>query len=176
MNAVAEAAAKVADYVPPEILQPIHALIYRSALFMNEETWKEYLALCDPAYHYRVVNYSPEIRREQTWADRDFKAMKAAFDLMPRHNTDRSKLTRHVHVYTVDYDAQKQEAAVVSALTVYRTQVDGMNSFIDSGQTSLYAIGLYKDRVRITDGVPKLLERVVQLDTRQLDVGTHKPF
>lgn len=176
MNAVVEAAPKAADYVPPEILQPIHALVYRSALLMNEERWKDYLALCDPSYHYRVVNYSPEIRREQTWADRDFKAMKAAFDLMPRHNTDRSKLTRQVQVYTVEYDPQKQEADVVSALTVYRTQLDGMSSYIDSGQTSLYAIGLYKDRVRITDGVPRLLERVVQLDTRQLDIGTHKPF
>jgi methanesulfonate monooxygenase subunit beta len=176
MNAVAEAAPKVADYVPPEILQPIQALIYRSALLMNEEAWKDYLGLCDPSYQYRVVNYSPEIRREQVWADRDFKGMKAAFDLMPRHNTDRSKLTRQVHVYIVDYDSQAQEAAVVSALTVYRTQMDGMSSYIESGQTSLYAIGLYRDRVRIVNGLPKLVERVVQLDTRQLDIGTHKPF
>ena len=164
-------------YVPPEILQPIHELVYRSCLYMNDESWKDYLALCDPqSFRYRVMNYSPEIRKEQCWADRDFKAMKAGFDLLPRHNSDRSKLTRQVSIYTVDYDAQAREANVVSALTVYRTALDGGMSYIESGQTSLYAVGLYKDRIRVNGEAPKLLERVVQLDTRQLDVGTHKPF
>jgi methanesulfonate monooxygenase small subunit len=164
-------------FIPPEILQPIHTLVYKSCLFMNEESWMEYLALCDPqSYRYRVMNYSPEIRREQCWADRDYKNMKASFDLLPRHNTDHAKLTRQVSVYTVDYDEGERAANVVSALTIYRTQVDGTNSYLESGQTSLYAVGLYKDRVRMVDGEPKLAERIVQLDTRQLDVGTHKPF
>ena len=164
-------------YIPPEILQPIQQLVYKSCLFMNDESWKDYLALCDPqAFRYRVTNYSPEIRREQVWADRDFKAMKSAFDLMPRHNSDHAKLTRQVSIYTVDYDDAAREASVVSALTVYRTQLDGVNSYIDSGQTSLYAVGVYKDRIRVDPDAARLVERVVQLDTRQLDVGTHKPF
>ena len=144
---------------------------------MNDEAWTDYLALCDPeSLRYRVVNYSPEIRREQCWADRDFRAMKASFDLIPRHNSDRSKLTRQVQVYTVDFDAAAREASVVSALTIYRTELDGTNSYVESGQTSLYAVGLYKDRIRVNDQSARLLERVVQLDTRQLDVGSHKPF
>lgn len=164
-------------YIPPEILQPIQQLVYKSCLFMNDESWKDYLALCDSqSFRYRVTNYSPEIRREQVWADRDFKAMKASFDLLPRHNSDRSKLTRQVSVYTVDYDDAAREASVVSALTIYRTQLDGVNSYVESGQTSLYAVGLYKDRIRLEDGAAKLIERTVQLDTRQLDVGSHKPF
>lgn len=164
-------------YIPQEILQQIQGLVYRSALYMNEEQWKDYLSLCDSkAFRYRVMNYSPEIRREQVWADRDFKAMKASFDLMPRHNSDRSKLTRHINIYTVDYNEQAREANVVSALTVYRTQLDGTTSYIESGQTSLYAVGTYKDRIHLNGDGPKLVDRVVQLDTRQLDVGTHKPF
>ena len=164
-------------YIPPEILQPIEQLVYKSCLYMNDESWKDYLSLCDPqTFRYRVMNYSPEIRKEQCWADRDFKAMKASFDLLPRHNSDHAKLTRQVSIYTVDYDAQAREANVVSALTVYRTALDGTNSYIESGQTSLYAVGLYKDRIRMTDDTARLLERIVQLDTRQLDVGSHKPF
>ena len=163
--------------LPPEILQPIHDLVYRSCLYMNEESWKEYLSLCDPqSFRYRVTNYSPEMRREQIWADRDFKAMKSGFDLLPRHNSDHSKLTRQVQVYTVDYDDEAKEANVVSSLTIYRTQLDGTMSYIESGQTSLYAVGLYKDHIRFDGGVPRLVDRVVQLDTRQLDVGTHRPF
>jgi methanesulfonate monooxygenase small subunit len=164
-------------YIRPEILQPIQQLVYRSCLFMNDESWKDYLALCDPqSFRYRITNYSPEIRKEQVWADRDFKAMKASFDLLPRHNSDRSKLTRQVSIYTVDYDERAREANVVSALTVYRTQLDGLNSYIDSGQTHLYAVGLYKDRIKVSEEAAKLVERVVRLDTRQLDVGSHKPF
>ncbi len=165
------------SYIPPEILQPIHDVVYRSCLSMNDESWKDYLALCDPqSFRYRVMTYSPEIRREQCWADRDYRAMKASFDLIPRHNSDRSKLTRQVQVYTVDYDAAAREAQVVSALTIYRTELDGTTSYIESGQTSLYAIGLYKDRIRVAGETAQLVERIVQLDTRQLDVGSHKPF
>ena len=164
-------------FLPQEILQPVHELIYKSCLFMNDEAWKDYLSLCDPqSFRYRVVNYSPEIRREQVWADRDYKAMKLSFDLLPRHNSDHAKLTRQVNIYSVDYDEQTKEANVVSALTIYRTQLDGTMSYIESGQTSLYAVGLYKDRIRFNGDSPKLVERIVQLDTRQLDVGSHKPF
>ena len=163
--------------LPQEILQPVHDLICKSCLYMNEESWKDYLSLCDSqSFRYRVMNYSPEIRKEQVWADRDFKAMKSAFDLLPRHNTDHSKLTRHVNIYTVDYDETAKEAKVVSALTIYRTQLDGTMSYIESGQTSLYVVGLYKDRIRFNGEGPKLVDRIVQLDTRQLDVGNHKPF
>lgn len=165
------------NYIPPEIMQPIQTLVYKSCLLMNDEAWKDYLALCEPqSYRYRVMNYSPEMRREQCWADRDYKSMKASFDLLPRHNTDHSKLTRQVNIYTVDYDEENQEASVVSGLTIYRTQVDGTNSHLESGQTSLYAVGLYKDRIRMVDEAPRLVERIVQLDTRQLDIGSHKPF
>lgn len=164
-------------YIPQEILQPVHDLVYRSCLYMNDELWTEYLALCDPAsFRYRVVNYSPEIRKEQVWADRDYKAMKSSFELLPRHNADHSKLTRQVSIYTVDYSEQTREANVVSALTIYRTQLDGTMSYVESGQTSLYAVGLYKDRIRFNGDSPRLVERIVRLDTRQLDVGTHKPF
>jgi methanesulfonate monooxygenase subunit beta len=177
MSAIlAESPKKAAGYVPPEILQQVQTLVYRSCLYLNEEAWKDFLGLCDPSFQYRIVTFTPEIRRQQTWADRSYKNMKANFDLMPRHNTDRSKITRQVHVYTVDYDPAAKEARVVSSLTIYRTQLDGTNSYLDSGQTSLYAVGLYKDHVRFVDGVPKLIERVIELDTRQLDVGTHKPF
>lgn len=164
-------------FLPQEVLQPVHDLIYKSCLYMNDESWKDYLSLCDPqSFRYRVVSYSPEMRKDQVWADRDYKSMKLSFDLLPRHNSDHSKLSRQVNIYTVDYDEQAKEANVVSALTIYRTQLDGTMSYIESGQTNLYAVGLYKDLIRFNGGSPKLVDRVVQLDTRQLDVGTHKPF
>lgn len=163
--------------VPYEVLQAVQGLVHQTCLALNDEAWTEYLKVCDKQnFRYRVVNYSPEIRREQCWADRDYKALKAAFDLFPRHNTDHSKLTRHAVVANVQYDADKKEARVASNLTIYRTQEDGTMSYLEAGQTSLYAIGTYIDQIRIVDGEPVLVERTVRLDTRQIDVGSHKPF
>jgi 3-phenylpropionate/cinnamic acid dioxygenase small subunit len=163
--------------VPADVLQAVQALVYESCSALNDESWSEYLKLCDPHdFRYQVVNYSPEIRREQCWADRDYKGMKAAFDLFPRHNTDHSKLTRHAVVSNVQYDADKQLARVSSNLTVYRTQEDGTMSYLEAGQTGLFAIGTYIDRIRIVDGEPILMERTVRLQTRQIDVGSHKPL
>lgn len=163
--------------VPYEVMQSVHDLVYESCRAMNAEAWNDYLSLCDSAkFRYRVATYTPEIRREQYWADRDFKMMKAAFDLQPRHNSDHSKFTRQAVVQSVKYDSEKKEATVVSSLTVYRTQNDGTMSYLESGQTSLYAVGEYEDTIALADVEPRLVDRVVRLDTRQLDVGNHKPF
>lgn len=163
--------------VPYEVMQSVQALVYQSCEAMNQETWNDYLKLCDPEnFRYKVVTYSPEIRREQDWADRDYKSMKSAFDLIPKHNSDHSKLTRHAVVQSVQYDPETQEARVASTLTIYRTQADGTMSYLEGGQTSLYAIGTYLDQIRIADSHSILVNRTVRLDTRQLDVGSHKPF
>ena len=162
---------------PYEVMQSVQDLVYRSCEAMNSEAWQDYLGLCDPQqFRYKVVTYTPEIRREQNWADRDFKAMKQAFTLLPKHNSDHAKLTRHANVQSVKYDPERQEAHVSSTLTIYRTQVDGTMSYLESGQTNLYAVGSYHDQIRLVDGNAVLVERTVRLDTRQLDVGSHKPF
>lgn len=165
------------ELVPYEIVQPLHAFLHRTCQLMNEERWAEFLQLCDAdRFRYRVVNYSPEIRREQSWADRDYASMKSAFQLLPRHNSDHSKLTRHAIVQNVHREPGEDVATLTSCLTVYRTQLDGTMSYLESGQTSLYAIGTYQDVVGLDGESVRLRERTVRLDTRQLDVGSHKPF
>ena len=167
----------IMNYAPFETMQSLQTLVYKSCLLLNAERWNDFLGLCDPdVFRYRIENYSPEIRRNQCWADRDYKGMKAIFDLMPRHNTDHSQLTRQAIVYTVDYDETNRKAIVTSGLTVYKTQLDGTYSHIESGQTRVYAVGIYEDRINFTKNQPWLAERTVRLDTRQLDIGTHKPF
>jgi methanesulfonate monooxygenase small subunit len=57
----------------------------------------------------------------------------------------------------------------VSALQVFRTTLDG-------GATELFAVGRYLDSVKLNGGQPKLLKRVVKLDTRRFGIGHHTPF
>ena len=145
----------------------IEELIYRSCLAMDDRDFKAFLALCDAGFRYKVTAYSPEIRKDMTWLDHDRAGMETLFTQLPRHNSDHSPLTRHATVYTVKMNGKSAE--VVTALQVFRTQLDG-------GATELYAVARLHDTVKIGEGEPKLAQRVVRIETRQLGFGSHIPF
>jgi methanesulfonate monooxygenase small subunit len=145
----------------------IEELVYRSCMALDERDFKGFLALCDPAFRYKVTVFSPEIRKEMTWLDHDRGGMETLFTNLPRHNSDHSPLTRHATVYTVKMNGKSAE--VVSALQVFRTQLDG-------GATELYSVARLIDTVKLDGGAPKLAQRVVKMDTRQLGFGSHIPF
>jgi len=145
--------------------QAIEELIYRSCLALDARDFKSFLELCDAEFRYTITTHSPEIRRDMVWLDHDRKGMETLFTNLPRHNSDHSPLTRHVTVYTVD--SSEKEASVVSALQVFRTQLDG-------GATELFAVGRLHDTIKLP--AVKLAKRVVKLETRLLGYGYHIPF
>jgi methanesulfonate monooxygenase small subunit len=146
--------------------QAIEELVYRSCLALDARDFKAFLELCDPAFRYSITTHSPEIRRDMVWLDHDRKGMETLFTNLPRHNSDHSPITRHATVYTVDLSSEK-EASVVSALQVFRTQLDG-------GATELFAVGRLHDTINLPN--VKLAKRVVRLETRLLGYGYHIPF
>src|ERR671935_1449594 len=135
--------------------QLIEELIYRSCLALDARDFKTFLDLCDAGFRYTITTHSPEIRRDMVWLDHDRKGMETLFTNLPRHNSDHSPITRHATVYTVD--ANGDSAEVVSALQVFRTQLDG-------GATELFAVGRFHDTVKLE--TMKLAKRVVKLETR----------
>lgn len=151
-----------------ELRQAIEELVYRSCLALDAKDFKAFLALCDADFHYTIVTYSPELRREQVWLDHNRGAMETLFTNLPRHNSDHSPITRHATVYTVEL-SKDSEANVVSALQVFRTQLDG-------GATELFAVGRFHDTVKLNGAEAKLARRVVRLETRQLGYGYHVPI
>src|SRR5207237_4832583 len=120
--------------------------------------------LCDPSFRYKVTVYSPEIRKDMVWLDHDRKGMETLFTNLPRHNSDHSPLTRHATVYTVEVSGA--EAQVVSALQVFRTALDG-------GASELFGVARLVDTVKLDGNTPKLAQRVVRMQTRQLGFGSH---
>jgi methanesulfonate monooxygenase small subunit len=151
----------------PEQRQAVEELVYKSCLALDAKDFKGFLGMCEPDFRYTVATHSPEIKRDMVWLDHDFKGMETLFANLPRHNSDHSPLTRHATVYTVDVKGDTAE--VVSALQVFRTQLDG-------GATELFAVGRFHDTVKLNGGSPKLAKRVVKLDTRLLGYGYHIPF
>ena len=147
----------------------VEELVYRSSLLLDERDFEGFLSLCEADFRYSVHAYAPEIRSEMVWLDHDKAGMRTLFLNLPRHHSDLSPVTRHVTVYTVAFDESGTQAAVVSALQVFRTALDG-------GDTSLFAVGKVYDTVNLADGKALLAKRVLRLDTRQLGIGSHIPF
>jgi methanesulfonate monooxygenase small subunit len=145
----------------------VEELVYRSCLALDAKDFTAFLELCDADFRYTISTYSPEIRREMVWLDHDRKGMETLFTNLPRHNSDHSPITRHATVYTVDLNGGNAEA--VSALQVFRTQLDG-------GATELFAVGRFHDTVKWNQAKPKLARRLVRLETRLLGYGYHIPF
>jgi methanesulfonate monooxygenase subunit beta len=153
----------------------VREAIYRACLCLDEENFKGWLALCAPDFTYRIKTYSPEIRKEMTWYEQDLPGLTQMVEMLPRHNTDHGRLTRHTTVYTVDIDAATGEATATSSFACYRTMLDGINSHLDAGNSELFVIGKYHDRFRLDGTAAFFVERTVYLDTRRLDKGSHYP-
>ncbi|HEY4862255.1 MAG TPA: nuclear transport factor 2 family protein, partial [Xanthobacteraceae bacterium] len=154
MNILAKSELKSLD-------QAIRETIYRACLLLDDEKFMDWLALCAPDFNYRITTYSPEIRRNMTWYQQDVAGLRGMIEMLPKHNTDHGRLTRHVTVYTVEADGSQREAKAVSSFACYRTMLDGINSHIDSGETQLFLIGKYYDRFRIDEDGPRFVERNV---------------
>ncbi|MBX9905245.1 MAG: nuclear transport factor 2 family protein [Burkholderiales bacterium] len=147
----------------------IQDVIYQTCLLLDEKNFDAFLDLCDDEFRYTITTYSTEIRKDMIWLDHDKKGMRNLFDQLPRHNSDHSPITRHATVYKVEVDEGRREASAVSVLQVYKTDLDG-------GATTLFAVGKYVDTIKLDSGKPRLVKRVVKLDTRMLGIGYHIPF
>src|SRR3954452_24546402 len=137
----------------------IQEVIYRACLLLDDEKFLDWLDLCASDFKYRITTYSPEIRKQMTWYEQDAVGLKGMIELLPKHNTDHGRLTRHATNYLVEVDASLKEARATTSFACYRTMLDGINSHIDSGETQLFLIGKYYDRFRLAEEGPRFLER-----------------
>lgn len=150
--------------------------IYRATLALDDQKWDDWLALCSDDFNYAIKSFSPEINKDMTYLEHDRKGMKSLLDLLPKHNTDHSPLRRHTSVYTVDVSDDCRKASAISSFVVYQNLLDGTNSHIDAGESRLFLIGKYYDKLSLEGGHAKFVERIVRLDNRRLDKGSHWPI
>lgn len=154
--------------------QKVRDLVCESCMYLNSGDYTKFLQICDPQqFVYSIVNFSPEIKKTQCWMKQDHGELAKVLDLLPKHNSDHARLTRHITPYRVSPNGKDGGFEVLSQLAVYRTEWDAENSHLQSGATSLYVIGRYLDNVVLTERGPVLVSRVVDLDTRQVGIGSH---
>ena len=147
----------------------IEDLIHRACLCLDDGKFREFLDLCDDRFEYSIGAYSPEIRRDMVWQEQSKSGMEHIFELLPKHNSDHATLSRFATVYAVGQPSAQGKIEVVSRLQVFRTLLDG-------GTTELFAVGRMHDTVFADSRGPRLLKRVVKLDTRMMGMGSHVPF
>ena len=154
----------------------VRGTIYRASLCLDEGRWEDWLALCDEDFYYAIRAFSPEINYDMTYLDGKRADLATITEMLPKHNSDHSPLARHTVVYTVDVDEEQQTASAVSSFAVHKTELDGINSHVLAGESNVFLVGKYRDQFRIASGQPLFVERIVQLDTRRLDKGSHWPI
>jgi len=156
-----------ADTAPAEWDEAIRHLVYRSCRMLDQEDFAAYMQLCTKDFQYRITAYSPDLRRDMVWLDHDHAGMTAMFDMIPKHVRLEGTMLRHATVYDIRW-AKKDTAEVISPIQVIYTDL--------VGASRLFAAGEYQDTIVIKGGVPKLKQRVVKLQTRDLGPGSHLPM
>jgi methanesulfonate monooxygenase small subunit len=147
----------------------ISELVYRSCTLLDEMDFEGYLDLCAPEFRYRIVEWSPELRKQMVWKDIDKAEMKHHLELVPKHVRDKSALSRFPMVYTISYSDDGKRATVVSGLQVFKTKLDG-------GETKLFGVGRINDVVAVKGNSVRLLSRELRMETRQFGTGSQIPF
>lgn len=157
-------------------IEKIKELVYATCLYQDDLKWSSWLDLCDESFEYAIRAYSPEVQTDMTYISGNRDYMSKLTEMLPKHNSDTSPLKRHGVVYQVDIDSDGKSATAVTSLTVFQTQLDGINSHVDAGESRLFLVGRYNDSFVIDGDVIRFTEREVRLDTRRLDKGTHWPI
>lgn len=159
-----------------EIKEEIKGLIYKACLYQDDLDWDAWLGLCDEDFQYSICAYSPEIQADMIYLSGDREYMQSLTGMLPKHNSDHSPLKRHCVAYDVTIAEDGHSATAISSVTVFQTQLDGINSHVDAGESRLFLVGRYHDKFSVNGSDIKFTERKTRLDTRRLDKGSHWPI
>jgi methanesulfonate monooxygenase small subunit len=146
----------------------VRQLIWQSCAFLDAEDFPAYLNLCAPEFQYQIRVYSPEIRKQMIWMNHDRNGLAGLFQVLPQHVRLLGTLFRHASVYSIEAAEDSEQAQVVSSLLIVQTDPDGVSK--------LFAAGRYHDTVRLQGDRPLLAARVVQLETRDIGIGSQAPL
>lgn len=151
--------------VDPMNFEAVCTLVQRTAMLLDDERFDDWLALFDAAGTYELSAYSTEIRRWMTWQLSDRDALEKMFKEVHEHVRDPARRRHIIGIPLLELSGDV--GRVTSSFSLFRTMPDG--------QSSLYMVGSYQDRVVKRSGAWLYAEHKVVADTRMLDTFTHIP-
>jgi 3-phenylpropionate/cinnamic acid dioxygenase small subunit len=149
----------------PADLEAARALVQRTAILLDDEKFDAWLTLFDADATYEISAYSTEIRRWMTWQLSDRETLRKMLAEVNDHVRDPARRRHVVGMPLIELDGDNGHAT--SHFSLFRTSPDG--------QSSLYMVGSYQDRIVKRDGAWLYAAHKVIVDTRVLDAFTHIP-
>lgn len=149
----------------PADFEAARELVQRSAMLLDDEKFDDWLTLFDSAGTYELSAYSTEIRRWMTWQLSDRETLEKMLKDVDEHVRDPARRRHIVSVPLLQLDVD--QGRVTSHFSLFRTTPDG--------QSSLYMVGRYDDRIIKRSGAWLYAAHKVIVDTRMLDSFTHIP-
>jgi 3-phenylpropionate/cinnamic acid dioxygenase small subunit len=146
-------------------IEGVRALIQRTAILLDNEKFDEWVGLFDADGTYELSAYSTEIRRWMTWQLSDRETLDKMLKDVDEHVRDPARRRHVVGLPLIQIDGER--ATATSHFSLFRTLPDG--------QSSLYMVGCYEDRLVKRDGAWRYAAHKVIVDTRMLDSFTHTP-
>jgi methanesulfonate monooxygenase small subunit len=146
--------------------ETVSRLIYATVLKLDSEDFKGFMRHCGESFRYAIKTFSPELGKEMTWLDHGRKGMQDLFGMLPQHVRMKGRFKRHVSIYSIDPQEDGSVNALSSVLLIH-TDLEG--------NSKLFAAGQYEDVIDLSGDTPRLTERVVRLETRDLGQGMHIP-
>lgn len=134
----------------------------RTCKLLDDDMQDAWLEVCAPEFNYRIVAHSEELGMDMNWLDHTRDELLTLFKNIPSHVRTAGKFFRHPGM-SIPNDAERD--CFETPVAIYHTTL--------RGQTSLYAACRYVDRLCIQGNAIRLFERVVRMDTRVLDFGSH---
>lgn len=149
----------------PADFEAARELVQRTAMLLDDEKFDEWLRLFDSAGTYELSAYSTEIRRWMTWQLSDRETLTKMLKDVDEHVRDPARRRHIVSVPLLELDVD--QGRMTSHFSLFRTTPDG--------QSSLYMVGCYDDRIVKRSGAWRYAAHKVIVDTRMLDSFTHIP-
>jgi 3-phenylpropionate/cinnamic acid dioxygenase small subunit len=149
----------------PVDLEAARELIQRTAMLLDEEKFDAWVELFDTQGTYELSAYSTEIRRWMTWQLSDRETLQKLLKEVDEHVRDPARRRHIVGIPLVELDGDSGH--VTSHFSLFRTSPEG--------QSSLYMVGCYDDRIVKRASSWRYATHKVIVDTRMLDSFTHIP-
>jgi 3-phenylpropionate/cinnamic acid dioxygenase small subunit len=149
----------------PTDLEAGRELIARTAILLDDEKFDAWVELFDAQGTYELSAYSTEIRRWMTWQFSDRETLQKMLADVDEHVRDPARRRHIVGIPYLEFDGD--HGRVKTHFSLFRTSPEG--------QSSLYMVGCYDDRIVRRSGSWLYAAHKVIVDTRMLDGFTHIP-
>jgi hypothetical protein len=141
-------------------------LVAKSCVYLDRESYPDYLRLLDDDYEYTIRCYSPDLRKDMIHLKVNKGELTDLVENIHNHIRLSGSLFRQASLYALEQRDGLYEA--MSYVSVTHTDLDGASK--------VFCVGRYFDRIAVGDDGARLKSREFRMETRDIGPGCHFPI